>query len=538
MITHTLSWKDSFLTPPKFTQTNAYKVLQTLVLKAPDLSDPACISKNRVEQYTSKSSDFTLFYGFERVDESILQALFTLAEERQVVQQMKSMLDGNPINWIEGFQSEERAVLHTATRRSSGESSIEKEAVLKSVQERAQLKTVIEDISHQFDTMLFIGIGGSELGPHALCDALRKYWREEKRVYYAGNVDPDELSAILEKIDPLKTVVVVVSKSGTTLETATNEARVRNHFDGKVHSLRDHFICVTCPNTLMDDQKIYRATLHLFDFVGGRYSGTSMVGGIVIGFMAGVSIFEEFLAGAESIDAIATNRNIHQNIPLMMALLGIWNRSFLEYPTVAVIPYSALLHRFPAHLQQCDMESNGKQVTRAGKAVDHKTGPIIWGEPGTNAQHSFFQLLHQGSDIVPVEFIGFREPQFKKDFSFRGTTSQEKLLANLFAQAIALAVGQKNSNLNRQFPGNRPSKILIADALTPHSLGALLAIYEHKIAFQGFIWGINSFDQEGVQLGKLLADRLLQTLSQSPSAINSSSLDATITQIIRGSSSI
>ncbi|HXF29639.1 MAG TPA: glucose-6-phosphate isomerase, partial [Chlamydiales bacterium] len=194
----------------------------------------------------------------------------------------------------------------------------------------------------------------------------------------------------------------------------------------------------------------------------------------------------------------------------LMALLGIWNHNFLGYPTVATIPYSQVLHRFPAHLQQCDMESNGKRIDRFGKPCAFETGPIVWGEPGTNAQHSFYQLLHQGTGVVPMELIGFLNQQDSLDFDWKGTTSQEKLLSNFFAQAIALAVGQKHENPNKVFPGNRPSLILMANKLTPYALGALLALYEHKIAFQGFIWGINSFDQEGVQLGKVLADKCLQ----------------------------
>jgi glucose-6-phosphate isomerase len=259
----------------------------------------------------------------------------------------------------------------------------------------------------------------------------------------------------------------------------------------------------------MDSKERYLECFYLWDYVGGRYSGTSMVGGLLLGFTAGCEAFLECCRGAHEMDKVALKSDIAQNLPLLGALIGIWNRNFLQYPTVAVIPYSRMLKRFPAHLQQCDMESNGKQIERKGSFVDFKTGPIVWGEPGTNAQHSFFQLLHQGTDVVPLEIIGFVEPQGGKDFEYKGTTSQEKLLANLFAQAIALAKGQKNENPNKFFPGNRPSAILMAKKLTPFSIGALLAYYEHKIAFQGFIWGINSFDQEGVQLGKKLADKVL-----------------------------
>jgi glucose-6-phosphate isomerase len=197
----------------------------------------------------------------------------------------------------------------------------------------------------------------------------------------------------------------------------------------------------------------------------------------------------------------------------LLAMLGVWNHSFLGCPTVAVLPYSQALHRFTAHLQQCDMESNGKSVTRQGEPVALKTGPIIWGEPGTNGQHAFYQLLHQGTEIVPVEFIGFRHSQYGEDFESDGSTSQQKLFANLLAQSLALATGQKNENPNRRFPGNRPNLILLADRLTPKVMGALLSLYEAKIVFQGFCWNINSFDQEGVQLGKVLAGRILSLMA-------------------------
>jgi glucose-6-phosphate isomerase len=212
-------------------------------------------------------------------------------------------------------------------------------------------------------------------------------------------------------------------------------------------------------------------------------------------------------------DQVALHADFKQNLPLLGALIGIWNRNFLHYPTVAIIPYSRSLARFPAHLQQCDMESNGKRIDRKANATKFQTGPIVWGEPGTNAQHSFFQLIHQGTSIVPLELIGFTHAQGGYDFEWKGTTSQEKLLSNLFAQAIALAKGQKNPNPNKLFPGNRPSSILLAKKLTAYSLGALLSYYENKIAFQGFIWGVNSFDQEGVQLGKQLADKTLHLFS-------------------------
>jgi glucose-6-phosphate isomerase len=221
----------------------------------------------------------------------------------------------------------------------------------------------------------------------------------------------------------------------------------------------------------------------------------------------------DFLQGASAIDYLAEEGNIRKNIPLLLAMIGIWNHNFLGFPTLAILPYSQALHRFPAHLQQCDMESNGKSTDRQGRAVTSRTGPIIWGEPGTNGQHAFYQLLHQGTEVVPAEFIGFKQSQLEIDLVVQGSTSQQKLLANLLAQMVAMAAGQFSDNPNRNFPGNRPSCLLLADKLTPRVMGALLAVYEAKIVFQGFIWNINSFDQEGVQLGKVLATRFLQAIN-------------------------
>jgi len=233
------------------------------------------------------------------------------------------------------------------------------------------------------------------------------------------------------------------------------------------------------------------------------------VGAVMLGFALGYDALVEILRGANEMDRKSEEKDIKKNPALLLALLGIWNHNFLGHETVAVLPYSQALLRFPAHLQQCDMESNGKSVTRNGEKVCCSTGPIVWGEPGTNGQHAFYQLLHQGTAIVPAEFIGFRQSQHKIDLDIKSTTSQQKLVANLLAQALALATGQKNENPNRFFAGNRPSSILLADKLDPHTMGGLLALYEAKIVMQGFIWNINSFDQEGVQLGKVLANRLL-----------------------------
>ena len=248
------------------------------------------------------------------------------------------------------------------------------------------------------------------------------------------------------------------------------------------------------------------------------HSATSMVGGVSLGFAVGYDQFTDILRGAREMDLNACGPAAAANLSLLAALLGLWNRTFLGYPTVAVLPYSQALVRFAAHLQQLDMESNGKGIDREGRFVTYPTGPIVWGEPGTNGQHAFYQLIHQGTTPVPCEFIGMRQTQYGLDLTVQDTTSQQKLLANLLAQSIGLATGQRSGNPNKTFPGNRPNSVLIADRLTPRALGALLAYFENKVAFQGLIWNVNSFDQEGVQLGKVLANQLIGHLAKDAGA--------------------
>ncbi|EKE08294.1 MAG: hypothetical protein ACD_17C00246G0001 [uncultured bacterium] len=384
-----------------------------------------------------------------------------------------------------------------------------KEARELAARELEKLQRFLQKIEGRFTDVVQIGIGGSDLGPRALSIALEPYFNKGKRSHFISNVDPDDANGVLSGLDLKKTLVVVVSKSGSTLETLTNEEFVREKMSQMGLNPKEHFVAVTGEKSPMDDPKRYLSSFYIWDFVGGRYSVTSMVGAVSLAFCLGFDAWMEVLHGAHAMDVHAKQAGIGSNLPLQSALLGIWNRNFLHFPTVAIIPYSQALLRFPAHLQQLDMESNGKRIDKTGASCDFVTGPVIWGEPGTNGQHSFYQLIHQGTDIVPLEFIGFRESQRGGDLHIQSTTSQQKLLANLFAQSIALSIGQKSDNPNQLFPGNRPNRILFGEKLTPYSLGALLAYYEHKVTFQGFIWNINSFDQEGVQLGKVLANEML-----------------------------
>lgn len=505
----------SFLSTP-FSRLPSVQFLKKLAERPLDLREDHLLSKARIKNYFVEAINFKLLFATERVTDEVVEALYRLADERRVLEKMEQMQGGEVLNYIEGFPSENRAVLHTATRDFFDERQRAKvareaaELAWKEVKKLEQFLSYLEE-QNNFHNLVVIGIGGSELGPKALYLALETLKRSDREVFFIGNIDPDDTAKVLNRIDLEKTVVCVVSKSGTTLETTVNEAFARKFFRDKNIDPHPHFIAVTSEGSPLDNNSAYLKTFHIWDWIGGRYSGTSVIGGIILGFALGFSAYMEFLAGAHAMDRQALERDLRKNIPLTSALLGIWNHNFLKIETCAIIPYSQALGRFTAHLQQLDMESNGKQIDRQGHFVDFATGPIIWGEAATNAQHSFFQLIHQGVIPICVEFIAFQESQMS-DFVYEGTTSQQKLLANLFAQAIALAKGQPSDNPNRVFRGNRPSHILLGKKLTPYSLGALLAYFEHKVAFQGFLWNINSFDQEGVQLGKILANRILDQM--------------------------
>lgn len=496
----------------------AYADLLELADHPYDLTLPEALSADRIASYRSRAAGYDLLYAAQRVDDQVLASLQDFADQSAVVDQFLGMKRGEIINSIEGHESENRRVLHTAMRDLFTDSASAPDATDKARGQLAKLHeflagldngTINNERGEPFTTMINIGIGGSDLGPRAVYLALAAFRKDGRKVEFIANVDPDDAAVVLARTDLSRTLVNVVSKSGSTLETLTNEELVKRAYEKAGLDPSRHFVSVTGENSPMDNPKRYLRSFHMYDFIGGRYSATSMVGGVSLGFAFGYDGFLEFLRGANAMDAAAEERNIRDNPPLLQALLGIWNRNFLGCETVAVLPYSQALVRFAAHLQQLDMESNGKSITRQGRTLGWKSGPIVWGEPGTNGQHAFYQLIHQGTTVVPVEFIGFRHSQHDEDLEIKGTISQEKLVANLLAQSLAMAVGQESDNPNRRFPGNRPNSVLVGDRLTPYAMGALLAFYEAKVVFQGFIWNINSFDQEGVQLGKVLANRLL-----------------------------
>ena len=326
---------------------------------------------------------------------------------------------------------------------------------------------------------------------------------------FISNVDPDDASAVLHTIDVAHSLFILVSKSGTTLETLTNESFVKDALKNAGLDPAKHMIAVTSETSPLAKSEDYLAAFFMDDYIGGRYSSTSAVGGAVLSLAFGPDVFAKFLEGAAAEDALAKNKNLLENPAMLDALIGVYERNVLGYGTTAVLPYSQALSRFPAHLQQLDMESNGKSVNRFGEPVSYPTGPVIFGEPGTNGQHSFYQLLHQGTDIIPLQFVGFKNNQMGRDVVIQDSTSQQKLCANVAAQIVAFACGKTDEDRNKNFEGGRPSSIIVGDQLTPQTLGALLAHFENKVMFQGFVWNINSFDQEGVQLGKVLAKRVL-----------------------------
>lgn len=500
----------------------AVRSLHELARRPFDLTRPGAMDRARLSGYRAGAAGFDLLYAFQRVDDAVLDGLQALADEAGLVAQFIAMKKGAIMNRIEGLESENRQVLHTACRDLFTAPPLHAEATAQARGQLEGLRGFLDDLEQgrirgeggrPFSTMVQVGIGGSDLGPRALYLGMEAFRLPGRAARFIANVDPDDAAAVLSGLDLGVTLFNVVSKSGSTLETLTNERLVRAALERAGLDPARHLVAVTGAGSPMDNPDNYLAAFHMYDYIGGRYSATSMVGAVTLGFALGFEAVREILEGAAAMDRAAEESNPRHNPALLLALLGIWNHNFLGHQTLAILPYSQPLARFPAHLQQCDMESNGKSVTRLGRMVNHDTGPIVWGEPGTNGQHAFYQLLHQGTVVVPTEFIGFRRGQYGEDLLVQGTSSQEKLMANMLAQALALATGRDHDNPNRRFAGNRPSSVLIADRLTPTTMGALLALYEAKIVMQGMAWNINSFDQEGVQLGKVLAGRILDRLA-------------------------
>ncbi len=498
---------------------------------------PALLERDagrRVEQYTAPIVD-GMHYNFaaKAVDDTIVELLHRLAHEAQLLEKYRATVNGEIIN-----TGEQRMVLHHLTRGEIGpDVNLNGRSLLRfyrdqhqrafAFAEKVHTGEIVGSTGKQFDTVVQIGIGGSDLGPRAVFYALQNYvlhdhGEQPLQARFISNVDPDDAAGVLAGIDPETTLFVLVSKSGTTQETLTNEAFVLDALEqtgvSGLHP-RKHIVAVTSETSPLARSSEYLDAFYIDDYIGGRYSSTSPVGSVVLSLAFGPSVVGRFLVGAHRADLAALENPVERNAAVLDALTGVYERNVLGYSATAVLPYSQALSRFPAHLQQLDMESNGKRVNRFGEPVAYATGPLVFGEPGTNGQHSFYQLLHQGTDIVPMQFIGFRRSQLQQDLEFEGSSSQRKLNANLIAQIVAFAIGQYNEDANKAFPGGRPSSLIYAERLTPEVLGALLSHYENKVMFQGFAWNINSFDQEGVQLGKVLTKQILAEDGSAPPAI-------------------
>lgn len=479
----------------------------------------------RTAEYTiPMAAGLSYNYAAKQVDSRILSVLEQLAQEGQLLEKFESLYNGDIIN-----TGENRMVLHHLLRGQLGadviadgvnkrEFYVNEQKKIAAFAEKIHSGQITNERGEKFTTVCQIGIGGSDLGPRAIYLALEN-WAKANGTFkmearFISNVDPDDAASVLQSADLPRTIFILVSKSGTTLETLTNESFVKDFLKKEGLDPSRHMIAVTSETSPLAKSPDYLEAFFMDDYIGGRYSSSSGVGAAVLSLAFGPEAFAEFLSGAAEADKLAAQKDIRKNAALLDALIGVYERNVQGYPVTAILPYSQALSRFPAHLQQLDMESNGKSVNRFGQPVSYATGPVIFGEPGTNGQHSFYQLLHQGTDTVPLQFISFSKNQTGKDVVIENSTSQTKLCANVAAQIIAFACGKEDENPNKRFAGERPSSLIYGSQVTPRTAGALLAHFENKVMFQGFLWNVNSFDQEGVQLGKTLAKAVLSGKTQ------------------------
>ena len=466
----------------------------------------------RAERYVVVAGDLRIDYSKQSLDDDLLAQLLALAESSGVAARRDAMFAGERIN-----VTEDRAVLHTALRaRRDAVIEVDGVDVVPGVHAVLDAMAVFADrirADDRITDIVNIGIGGSDLGPAMAAEALAAFGHPRLHAHFVSNVDGADVHATLRRLDPASTLFIVASKTFTTIETLTNAHTARSWLVAALGeaAVADHFVAVSTNAERVAAFGIDTTNMFGFwDWVGGRYSVGSAIG-LSLMIQIGPDAFGEFLAGLRTIDEHFRTAPAAHNAPILMAMIGIHNSNGLGRGTKAVLPYAQELARFAAYLQQLDMESNGKRVRLDGSPVDGDTGPIVWGEPGTNGQHAFYQLLHQGTRVVPVDFIGFATP----NHPYRN--HHDLLMSNLFAQAEALAFGRENSaEPHRHFPGDRPSTLILADRLTPSVLGQLIALYEHIVFVQGAIWGINSFDQWGVELGKELANRITPELTEQP----------------------
>jgi glucose-6-phosphate isomerase len=511
------------------------------------LRDLAGTDAKRWQQCHVEHDTWLLDISRQRITQQSLSLLLDLARAVDLSDRIVAMFRGDPIN-----TTEKRAVLHTALRSDfAGSPAIQAEVRAS----RQKLKTYVAAVrsgqkvgvtGKKFRHVVNIGIGGSDLGPLLVCDALRAEWSGDITPHFVSNVDRTQLEDLTRTLEPAETLVIVCSKTFVTQETQTNANAARAWIVGALGEKApgNHFVAVSTNAEAMDKFGIapdHRFTM--WDWVGGRYSVWSAIG-LIAEIVIGSERFEEFLQGASDIDKHFTTAPFEKNLPVLMGVLGVWNRTFLNLPTLAVLPYDQRLARLPAYLQQLEMESNGKSVSLQGLHVNFATAPIVWGEPGSNAQHSFFQMLHQGTLTQALDFIAPLRG------SWGGTEGQDLALKNCFAQSQAFAYGYTLPEveadmrkagvsaaeidrvaIHRVHEGNRPSSLLMYPQTTARSLGGILALYEHSVFVQGTIWGINSFDQFGVELGKKLAVGIDMTGAKAPQGTGASGIAALINYV-------
>jgi glucose-6-phosphate isomerase len=511
------------------TETKAWRALQAHHAQVKDvhLRDLFARDPGRAERFAVEGAGLSLDYSKNRITDETMRLLVALAEERGVAARRDAMFRGEKINTTEG-----RAVLHVALRAPRGTRILvdgkdvvpEVHAVLDGMAEfaeRVRSGAWKGNTGKRIRNVVNIGIGGSDLGPVMAYEAFRHYSERAMTFRFVSNVDGTDLVEATRDLDPAETLFIVSSKTFTTLETMTNAESARawalSGLGGDPKAIARHFVAVSTNAARVAEFGIDTANMFGFwDWVGGRYSMDS-ANGLSTMIAIGPEHFGAMLAGFHEMDEHFRTAPLARNLPVLLGLLGVWYTDFFGAETVAVLPYEQYLKRFPAYLQQLTMESNGKHVTLDGAEVDYDTGPIYWGEPGTNGQHSFYQLIHQGTRLIPCDFIAFAQASNPLG------RHHDILIANVLAQAEALAFGKTRAEVDaegappslaphRVFPGNRPSNLILVDRLTPASLGKLVALYEHSVFTQGALWGINSFDQWGVELGKVLAQRIIPEL--------------------------
>ena len=484
-----------------------------------DIAELFAAESDRLDRLTVQAADLRCDFSKHLISEAGVEELVALAEAAGLAERFRAMLDGERIN-----TTEDRAVLHTALRSrpdavidDDGENVVgEVHRVLAHMRDFSERVRSGEWTGHtgkRITDVVNIGIGGSDLGPAMVYRALAAEAHRELDCHYVSNVDPAHLLSTLARLDPETTLFIIASKTFTTIETISNATAARNWLVnalGDSQAVAKHFAALSTNAEQVEAFGIDTDNMFGFwDWVGGRYSVDSAIG-LSVMIAIGPEAFDEFLAGFADMDRHVADSPTTRNGPFLAALIGVWYRNFKDFASHAVLPYSQRLDRFAAYLQQLDMESNGKSVRLDGSPVAYDTGPVVWGEPGTNGQHAFYQLIHQGTSVVPCDFIGFIEPE--EDLA----PQHDLLLANMIAQAEALASGKSAEQVaadgvepslvpHKVFPGNRPSTVILAERLTPRTLGQLIAFYEHRTFAQGVIWGVNSFDQWGVELGKVLA---------------------------------